>query len=411
MLEQKHRIKTWHINQSSLFTKTKALGRRTMILINRNNEATSNQIEIHVERNFNVIVDTTENETPARNFRNESRYHEERDDTERCSFFVRPDEDQENYPYNDRQNFPARDQSEFRENLGDTHNIIVQGRFNSYNSKEKSPIIRSENEIGFSSKCSDTAISLKTFSLVSLKNFNIGKERNDQLESELRFLKTQRELNDKYRCKNVMKYHEAFSARNEIGITIATDFFRFGTLQYWIDQSLKKHTYVQHQSPYVFPEKRLMLNWIASIAKDVLNGLKFLHSKYCIAHLDLQPKNIFIANDGRAVISNFSSSQQLDSNRLNYSDEVCQDIQECSILCMSPERLQQSSKCGMKSDIWSLGMTLVSCALGKRLIDLEDLIWDIHSNQKGTKKLFEVRHLKILVVILSTLFKISSKSN
>ncbi len=377
----------------------------TMILINRNSETTSDQIEMHVERTLNVIIDTTENETPARNFRNEINYHEERDDTDRCNFFVRPDENQENTStYFNRQNSSVRDQPELRENIGDTHNIVIESNYNSFTSKANSSMIESTNDVRISSKYTDTAFSLKTFSLVSLKNFHVGKEQNEQLESELRFLKTQRKLNDKYRCKNVMKYHEAFSARSEMGITIATDFFRFGSLQYWIDQSPKKHTYGFQQSPYVFPEKRLMLNWIASIVKDVLTGLRFLHSKYRIAHLDLQPKNIFIANDGRAVISNFGSSQQLSSNRLNYSDEISQHIEECSILCMSPERLQQSSKCGIKSDIWSLGMTLVACALGKRLIDLEDLIWDIHSNQNGTKKLFEVRYLQIICCNFLSMF-------
>lgn len=98
--------------------------------------------------------------------------------------------------------------------------------------------------------------------------------------------------------------------------------------------------------------------YLAAICKQVLKGLIYLHHEKHIIHRDLKPSNILINHRGEVKISDFgvsailaSSSGQRDTfiGTYNY---------------MSPERISVN-KHGFPSDIWSLGIVMLECAIGQ----------------------------------------------
>lgn len=96
---------------------------------------------------------------------------------------------------------------------------------------------------------------------------------------------------------------------------------------------------------------------LACIAKQVLQGLQYLHKERRIIHRDIKPSNILLNEEGECKIADFGVSGQLESSidaKLSFVGTVTY---------MSPERIQGHSH-SFDSDIWSFGLTLMECAIG-----------------------------------------------
>jgi mitogen-activated protein kinase kinase 1 len=98
--------------------------------------------------------------------------------------------------------------------------------------------------------------------------------------------------------------------------------------------------------------------YLAEIAKQVLKGLQYLHRDLKIIHRDIKPSNLLLSSQGDVKISDFGVSGQLNSS-----------VSECkswvgTVTYMSPERIKGGTY-SFDSDIWSLGLSLVECALGR----------------------------------------------
>ena len=96
---------------------------------------------------------------------------------------------------------------------------------------------------------------------------------------------------------------------------------------------------------------------IRHIAKESLKGLYNLHSKRVI-HRDIKPSNILVSSNGEVKLSDFGISKS-----------VTESYSKCATFCgtctyMSPERINNASY-SYVADIWSLGVTLLECAIGK----------------------------------------------
>ena len=96
---------------------------------------------------------------------------------------------------------------------------------------------------------------------------------------------------------------------------------------------------------------------IGRIAWHVLQGLFYLRKNHYL-HRDLKPSNILISKEGNVKIADFGLARQLRDT----SDLTTTFLG--SLCYMSPERIQQESY-GLKSDVWSLGIIIYQCSIGK----------------------------------------------
>ncbi|PVV01008.1 hypothetical protein BB560_004592 [Smittium megazygosporum] len=94
---------------------------------------------------------------------------------------------------------------------------------------------------------------------------------------------------------------------------------------------------------------------LGKVAEAVLNGLVYLH-KNRIIHRDIKPSNILLTGSGGIKLCDFGVSGEL-------VDSIAQTFVGTSYY-MAPERIQGAGY-SVKSDVWSLGLTLMEVARGR----------------------------------------------
>jgi len=173
-----------------------------------------------------------------------------------------------------------------------------------------------------------------TGDILALKviQLNVEDQVRKQINQELRALY---EASSKY----VIKYHQAFYDSG--AITIVMEYMDGGSLlQVLMEQGKIEEKY------------------LAEISRQVLRGLLYLHKERRILHRDIKPSNLLLNQQGEVKITDFGVSGQLANS-----------VSKCvswvgTITYMSPERIS-GEKYGYDSDVWSLGLSLVECALGR----------------------------------------------
>ncbi|KAJ3566280.1 hypothetical protein NP233_g7097 [Leucocoprinus birnbaumii] len=95
---------------------------------------------------------------------------------------------------------------------------------------------------------------------------------------------------------------------------------------------------------------------VARVAMSVLEGLTYLYDVHRIIHRDIKPSNILCNTQGQIKLCDFGVSGEL-------INSIANTFVGTSIY-MSPERIQ-GAEYSVKSDIWSLGITLVELATGR----------------------------------------------
>jgi len=96
---------------------------------------------------------------------------------------------------------------------------------------------------------------------------------------------------------------------------------------------------------------------LGRIAWHALQGLLFLRKNHYL-HRDLKPSNILISRQCEVMIADFGLARQLRDTRdmtTSFLGSLCY---------MSPERIHHESY-GLKSDVWSLGVIIYQCVLGR----------------------------------------------
>jgi len=97
---------------------------------------------------------------------------------------------------------------------------------------------------------------------------------------------------------------------------------------------------------------------IARYAKDILEGLAYLHSRTpAVLHRDIKGANILVGLDGTAKLSDFGCSRRMDRTMVH--------TLRGSIPWMAPEVMKQSSY-GCKADVWSFGCVLIEMATAEQ---------------------------------------------
>jgi len=97
---------------------------------------------------------------------------------------------------------------------------------------------------------------------------------------------------------------------------------------------------------------------LARITTQVLRGLVYLHKSLHLIHRDIKPSNLLLNTRGEVKIADFGVSGQL-------AHTLSQAVTWVgTVTYMSPERISGRSY-SYDSDLWSLGLTLVECTLGR----------------------------------------------
>lgn len=97
---------------------------------------------------------------------------------------------------------------------------------------------------------------------------------------------------------------------------------------------------------------------LANVTTQVLRGLVYLHKSLHLIHRDIKPSNLLLNTKGKIKIADFGVSGQL-AHTLSQAQTWVG-----TVTYMSPERISGKSY-SYDSDLWSLGLTLVECALGR----------------------------------------------
>lgn len=95
---------------------------------------------------------------------------------------------------------------------------------------------------------------------------------------------------------------------------------------------------------------------VGQVALAVLEGLTYLYDVHRIIHRDIKPSNILFNSRGEIKICDFGVSGELINS--------IADTFVGTSTYMSPERIQ-GAQYTVKSDVWSLGISLIELALGR----------------------------------------------
>jgi len=111
---------------------------------------------------------------------------------------------------------------------------------------------------------------------------------------------------------------------------------------------------------------------LAWFTRQMLEGLAYMREKHQL-HRDIKPSNVCVNTHGNAKLSDFGITSQIES-----TIEGC-DSFVGTYNYMSPERII-GNKYSYSSDIWSLGIVVLECALGQFPYPLSAVAFDMMQN-------------------------------
>ncbi|CAO1421624.1 unnamed protein product [Diamesa hyperborea] len=106
--------------------------------------------------------------------------------------------------------------------------------------------------------------------------------------------------------------------------------------------------------------QRIPENILGQITVATVHALNYLKEKLRIIHRDVKPSNILLHESGDIKLCDFGISGQLVDSIARTKDAGCRPY-------MAPERIDPERAKGydVRSDVWSLGITLMEVATGK----------------------------------------------
>jgi mitogen-activated protein kinase kinase 1 len=97
---------------------------------------------------------------------------------------------------------------------------------------------------------------------------------------------------------------------------------------------------------------------LGRIAGGILSGLQYLHHTLHLIHRDIKPQNILLNRQGEVKLTDFGVSGEI-ANTAAFAKTFVGTVKY-----MSPSRIKGSPH-NAKSDIWSFGLVILECALGR----------------------------------------------
>jgi tRNA A-37 threonylcarbamoyl transferase component Bud32 len=104
---------------------------------------------------------------------------------------------------------------------------------------------------------------------------------------------------------------------------------------------------------------RIPESFLSNISEQILRGLQYLHEERRLIHRDIKPSNILVNLKGEVKIADFGVSRELTN-----SIKCCNTFTGTRIY-MGPERLESKKGYNFSSDIWSAGISILECAIGR----------------------------------------------
>ena len=102
---------------------------------------------------------------------------------------------------------------------------------------------------------------------------------------------------------------------------------------------------------------------LGKIAEAILGGLNYLYEVHRIMHRDIKPSNVLINSRGYIKLCDFGVSGELVNS--------IADTFVGTSTYMAPERIQ-GAKYTIKSDVWSVGLTIMELAIGRFPFDASE---------------------------------------
>ena len=106
----------------------------------------------------------------------------------------------------------------------------------------------------------------------------------------------------------------------------------------------------------------IRIDVLGKIAEAVVEGLHYLYNEHKILHRDIKPSNILVNSRGSIKLCDFGVSGEL-------INSIAQTFVGTSTY-MAPERIQ-GAQYSVKSDVWSLGLSLLELAIGRFPFDAD----------------------------------------
>ncbi|TKS92014.1 Dual specificity mitogen-activated protein kinase kinase 6 [Collichthys lucidus] len=142
-------------------------------------------------------------------------------------------------------------------------------------------------------------------------------------------------------------------------VTFYGALFREGDV--WICMELMDTSLDKFYKKVIEKGKTIPEDILGKIAVAIVKALEHLHSKLSVIHRDVKPSNVLINTEGQVKMCDFGISGHLVDSVAKTMDAGCKPY-------MAPERINpdlNQKGYSVKSDIWSLGITMIELAILK----------------------------------------------
>lgn len=177
---------------------------------------------------------------------------------------------------------------------------------------------------------------------VCCKVIELGNVEN---EEEMEKLQNEIALMKRLHHPNIVQYYGSLDDKAKKTINIFMEYVSGGTLTSFVNKF-----------------SAIPLNTLRQWAYQMVCGVTYLHE--CgIVHRDIKGDNVLVSVDGIVKLADFGCSKAI--------DDVCSATHGCSTMVgtpywMAPEVIKcEAGGYGMKSDVWSIGCTIVEMLTGK----------------------------------------------
>ena len=182
---------------------------------------------------------------------------------------------------------------------------------------------------------------LRSGKIVCVKIVELGSIAD--VEGELAKLRNEIALMQRLNHPNIVQYYGCAEDKENNNINIFMEYVTGGTLNHYI----KKF-------------KTIPRDTVRQWAYQITNGVKYLHDSG-IVHRDIKGDNVLVTMDGVLKLADFGCSKAI--------DDVCSKTHGCKTMVGTPYWMApEVIKCegyGFRSDVWSVGCTIVEMVTGK----------------------------------------------